>query len=398
MTPTRSGSGKDQSMRSLLSKVAVGGLLVFLVGLLVDPARIWPAFLVAAFFVLGMSLAGPLLLGMVALSAGRWADPLRRVPAAMGSVLPFAALLILMVAFGASTLYEWTHSGTLASHPLIAHKSGWLDLPFMLARTGLIFLVWAWSVRRLCIRSLEAPSLAAPSVKPAAAGFLVVFAPTFSIMAFDWLMSLEAEWFSTMYAVYVFSGLVLGGLAVVALLAVLQRRSGRLPGVSTDTLHDLGKLLFAFSFFWGYIWYSQYMLIWYSNIPEETFHFARRLTGSWSSLVILNLALNFAVPFVYLLPRVTKRSEKALVRVAVVLLVGRWLDLYLLVTPAFFPDPPLGVWELGTILGAAALVFLVTLQALERRRPEGQAAPSGATLPEPGWAGPASGCASGPAS
>src|SRR5262249_39747770 len=148
--------------------------------------------------------------------------------------------------------------------------------------------------------------------------------------------SLEPDWSSTMFGVYQFAGLFLSGLAALTLLLLWLGRSEPMRRVVTsDHLHDLGKLLFAFSTFWMYVWFSQYMLIWYVNNPEEAVYFLRREQGAWQPLLIANVVLNWAVPFLVLLPRSAKRSPTVLARVCVVLLVGRWLDLYLMIGPPF---------------------------------------------------------------
>ena len=187
---------------------------------------------------------------------------------------------------------------------------------------------------------------------------MILFAISFAVFSFDWLMSLEPLWFSTMFGVYCFSGLFLSGIAALVLVLLRFSALGRLSKPREELLHDLGKLMFAFSFFWGYIWFCQYMLIWYTNMPEETIWFASRMSGSWGTLSYLSLALNFLIPFLMLLPSPAKSNEAVLIRVAFILLAGRWLDLYIIVTPKAFPEvPPLGLWELAPPIAALAAFF-----------------------------------------
>ena len=161
------------------------------------------------------------------------------------------------------------------------------------------------------------------------AAFLVLFGITVTLASIDWVMSIEYHWFSTIFGVYNFAGLFFSGLAAIILLALWLERAGPLRGVLTEShLHDLGKLLFAFSVFWAYIWFSQYMLIWYTDIPEETSYFVRRQHGAWFALFILNLFLNCVIPFCVLLRRDTKRQRQTMAVVAVIVLLGRWLDVY----------------------------------------------------------------------
>jgi hypothetical protein len=189
-------------------------------------------------------------------------------------------------------------------------------------------------------------------------------------------MSLQPHWFSTMYAVHNFTGAFVSGLAILTIVAVLLRRSGSTLGraIKPDHLHDLGKLLLGFSTFWMYIWFCQYMLIWYGNLPEEITFFSARHSGAWGVLSIANLAINWAVPFFVLLPRGSKRSDSILLRVCILLLIGRWLDLYLMVQPVFEADGPrFGLWEIAPIV-ITGVLFAVLLQ---RRLNSAEPIPSG---------------------
>ena len=192
---------------------------------------------------------------------------------------------------------------------------------FFLARAAVYLAVWGVLLRR--IRG-----------QASAAVFLVVFGVTVSLAGFDWFMALEPNWMSTMFGVYVFSGLFLGALAALAVGTVLLGRDGD-PGLSDAQFHDLGKMIFGFSMFWAYIWYCQYMLIWYTNIPEEITYFLRRHSGGWAVLSMTSVALNWLVPFCVLLPRWTKTDRKVLLRVGLVVLAGHWLDLYIMTMPRF---------------------------------------------------------------
>ncbi len=193
--------------------------------------------------------------------------------------------------------------------------------------------------------------------------FLVVFAVTFSLASADWIMALEPMWFSTMWGVYNFAGMILAALAVVVVLCILlSHPGGALSGVfTTEHLHDLGKLLVGFSCFWMYIWFCQYMLIWYSNIPEETSYFIARTQSAWGPVVVISIVLNWLIPFFVLLPKPAKRSRSVMMKVAVVLLIGRWVDLCLMILPATLGDTPVfGIWEVAAMgcLIPAGLVLI----------------------------------------
>ena len=322
------------------------------------PGRTWPSVLLAATYFIGLSLAGLLFLAFHYLTTAGWSVCLKRVAEAVASTLPVGAVLILFSLVGIGVLYEWSHADVLAAHPLLQDKSGWLNVPFFIGRAVFYLAVWLLFCRamiRTSRRQDDTGGLAANRKSTAlSAGFLVAFLVTFSLASFDWLMSLQPEWFSTIFAVYNFAGAFVNGLAVVTITAILLRRQGALAGI--------GKLILGFSTFWIYIWFSQYMLIWYGNLPEEVTYYTWRHGGAWAVLSAANLLANWAIPFLVLLPSPAKNDESRLLRVCALLLVGRWLDLYLMIQPVFEEHAPvLGIWEIAPVVAAAAL-FVIFLR------------------------------------
>ncbi len=324
--------------------------------------RAWAAWLLASVGVTAAGLGGIVLVATLYASGASWGVAFRRVPEALAAALPLGAIalfaLILVVPGGgypwASGNYEF-HGGALA-----AFKQAWLSRPFFTVRAAVYLLVWIAFTRAILAHSRRQdqdgdPAHSARNIRLSIA-FIVVFAVTFSLASFDWIMSLEPHWFSTIFGMYNFSGLFTSGLAIVVLLAVWLRQGPLAHVVTDDHLHDLGKLLFAFSSFWMYIFFSQYMLIWYAHIPEETSYYILRTRGAYGPLLAANVALNWVVPFFVLLRRGPKRRHELIVKMAVVVLVGRWLDLYLMIVPPLAPEgPPFGLWEVAgiVVLGGA---------------------------------------------
>jgi len=287
-------------------------------------------------------------------------------------MLPLAAVLLGVVWIARPQLYPWTTASSVeaASSPAMAFKLAWLSRPFFLFRAAAFLIIWigfAVAIRRASLRQDgDGDRRWTRANVRLSAAFLLVFGVTFTLASFDWVMSLEPLWYSTIFGVYNFAGLFLSGLAAIVLIALWLERAGPLRHVLTDDhLHDLGKLLFAFSVFWMYIWFSQYMLIWYTNIPEETAYFVRRAHGGWFVLFLANVVLNWLVPFVVLLRRDAKRRRQTLGLVAAIVLVGRWLDVYLLIFPAVVGDAPrIGLWELGLTAGGLGAFGLALVWAL----------------------------------
>jgi hypothetical protein len=292
------------------------------------------------------------------------------VAEALVSTMPLAALLVLLCLAGTTVLYEWNQPEVVAHSSLLQQKSGWLSLPFFAVRAVLYLAIWSvfgWAMLRTSRRQDHTGGMA-PNRRSTAlsAGFLVVFAITFSLASFDWLMSLQPEWYSTIFAVYNFAGSFVSGLAVISITAILLRRQGPLAGVFNEHhLHDLGKLLLGFSTFWVYMWFCQFMLIWYGNLPEEVTYYQWRHQGAWAVLSVANLLANWVIPFLLLLPRQAKRDESQMLRICSLLLVGRWLDLYVMVQPVFQERAPvLGLWEVAPLVASAALFVLFLRRGL----------------------------------
>jgi len=347
-----------------LRVTALLGAVLTAVGWLVAPARLCPNLLLAAFALLGIGLGALLFLGFGAVTRAGWHVALRRIPEALTGTLPAAALLLLIALAGLPWLYEWSHADAVAKDPLLQGKSGWLDAGFFLARALSLLALWlllAALFRRLSRRQ-DATGDAALTGRTIAlaAATLLLFAYSFSAATFDWLMSLEPHWYSTVFAAYHFSGLFVAALAVLMLFSILLRRRGALRGILRDDhLHDLAKLTLGFSTFWAYLWYCQHMLIWYSHIPEETVYYAARMEGAWGPLLVLTPIVHWLIPFLALLPRPAKRSERVLVPIALLLLFGRWLDLYVGILPPFLPaGPALGLWEVAPLMLAVPLGLL----------------------------------------
>ena len=356
-----------------LALVVMGAAAITL-GLRFDASRVWVDLLVDGYYFLSLALAGLFFLAIKYLASAGWWTAVRRVPEALMSLVPVAALPMLAIWLGRRTLYPWTRPGFMAAEPALAAKAAYLNEPFFLVR--MVLFLGVWSVFAVLLRRASlAQDGQAPDGKHhqhrrmvrLSAGFIVVFAVTFSLASFDWLMSLDPRWTSTLFAVHTFAGLFLAGIAAITLIVVRLRRGGPLAAaVGGSHLHDLGKLLFAFSIFWAYIWVCQYLLIWYGNLSEEIPYYVVRTRGAWLPLFILIPVLNWLVPFLGLLSRDAKRNPRVVGGAAAVVLVGGWLNVYGIVAPAVLPGPRLGVIELLITAGYAGFFFLAGTRSLGR--------------------------------
>ncbi|MEW6208765.1 MAG: MFS transporter [Acidobacteriota bacterium] len=348
--------------KNVLLAFVAAGAAAFIVGLIFDSHRVWPALLLSSFFVLTLSLGAMVFLCIHHISNAGWSAAIRRVPEAMMMYLPLGAVGLLATFFGRHEIYEWSHGLTNSSEAMKA-KAAFLNTPFFYGRMAMVLAIWivfAFLLWRESRRQDEDTGLEhTTKSKKISAIFLAVFAITFSLASFDWLMSIEAEFYSTIYAFYNFSGLFLSGIAALTLVIISLRRRGLLREINEEHLHNLGKLIFGFSTFWAYLWLSQYLLIYYANIPEETIYYIRRTaTPGWQAIFYLNLLLNWIAPFVILLPRRAKRSESTLAAVSIVVLAGHWLDLYQMIFPAT------GASSIPTLIDIALVAGFLSLFAL----------------------------------
>ena len=328
-------------------------------------ARVWANVLMNYFYFMCLALGAVFFVALQYVTNAMWSVPLRRAAEGLSAFLPVAAIVgLLILTVGGHSLYEWTHDQVVQHDALIAAKAGYLNPKFAIIRTVVAFALWIFMAKKIVGNSLAQD--VSGDVKHTlsnnawSAAFIPFFAIGFSFLCYDYMMSLEPHWFSTMFAVYGFAGLIYSTFAAIMVVTLLMKRRGLLPVLTEDHLHDLGKLMFGFTVFWAYIGFSQFMLIWYANLPEETVYYLRRLEGGWQWLMWGLLIFKFIVPFFVLMPRGAKRCEKTLLFMAVYMLLWHWVDVYVMVMPNFFTGNPSFGWvEAGLALGFFGLFATV---------------------------------------
>lgn len=370
---TASSFQLSKRVRRSAAVVLLLGFCAAIYGVVADPERLWPTLLVNGFYAASLGVSAMFFLAAQRATGARWSASLRRIPEAFMPMVFVASILILVLFFGRHILYPWSRQGAMAGEPAIAGWAHYLQPPWVYTRMVVVFAAWIFFARlfrKISLQQDRHPELALTlhhKLTRYAVMFVPVFAVTLTIGAFDWLISTDPRWFSTMYAVYVFAGTFVQGIAAVTLAVVILKDRGPLrDSVSDHQLHDLGKMLFAFSTFWAYIWVCQYLLIWYGNIPEEVTHYVTRTNGPWLFLFALNLLANWVAPFLILLSVRAKCTTRILKAITVLLLGGHWLDLYLLVTPSIWKTPKFGPLEMVISAAYLALIFLVFERSLSR--------------------------------
>jgi len=365
-------SSKAKGLWVLLIAV---GVLSFFLGLKSYPERAWANFLLEYFFWLCICLSGIFFTALQYITGSYWSAPIRRIAEVFIAYLPVAALLFVVLLFGLPTLYEWTHADVVARDAILTGKKAYLNTPFFILRHGILFLLVAvlggWMVRNSLRQDHNGNANLTILNTKISAPFLLIFAWAFTFAAaFDLMMSLSPHWFSTIFGIYCWAGLFYSGLAMITLWVILLKKRGTLQGfVNENHYQDLGKLMFAFLVFWGYIGFSQFMLIWYANLPEETPYMLARVRGAWKPISIALMLGKFVIPFFLIVSRWSKRWENYLLAMTLWFLAAQWLDVYWMVFPTFFPKPVFGWVEVGMFAGFAGLFFLSVGLFLSRVHP-----------------------------
>jgi hypothetical protein len=327
-------------------------------------------------FFVGVSVVGTVWMAIQYVAYAGWSVSVKRISEALSAwLLPGGIIMLVIFLLGRHDIFHWTHEGIMEKghanyDKIIAGKSGFLNLPFYLIRMVTYLGIWWFFSKKLRELSLAEDLNGGTyyfhkSIKTAAL-FLVLFAVTSSMAAWDWVMSVDTHWFSTMFGWYVFASWWVTGIACILLTAIFLKQAGYLRLLSANHIHDLGKFMFGFSIFWTYVWFSQFMLIWYANLPEEAVYFNQRLggfEGRYTWMFFFNLAINFVFPFLALMTRDAKRQMIMLKIVCIAIIIGHWSDFYLMLMPGTMKGENGFLIEIGV-----ALIFLGAFLILMTRR------------------------------
>jgi hypothetical protein len=372
-----------------LGLLGVGGL-VLLLGIFFlalskdehDQTRFWAVLLQNSTFFLLVVNASMFFICVTTMAMGGWQMAFRRVPEAISTLVPVFSVLALIVFIGIifghqHHIYHWIDKEHVEQDPILKGKSGLLNPTFFFIWTLITLSAWSLigaKMRKISERADEAMTLEEGKSfihtnTIWASAFLIFFGLTVgSTIPWLWLMSIDAHWYSTMYSWYTFASTFVAGMSLVALFVVYLKNNDYLEYTTDEQLHDLGKFMFAFSVFWTYLWYSQFMLIWYANIPEETVYFKPRMQGPYKGIFFLNLIVNFLLPFLLLMRRGSKRNYTTVTFVAVLIIVGHWIDFFQMVMPGPMGEHySLSWFEFGILALYAGLIMHFVGKALASR-------------------------------
>jgi len=336
----------------------------------------WAALYVAAFFFFMISLGVLAFYALQYASQAGWSPVLFRVMEGItayllpGGIILFALFLLSGLHF--NHLFTWMDPEVVANDELIKNKSAYLNLPFFLIRAAFYLIGWnvfSYLLRRNSLRLDEATDNSNKWFKQnfkLSAGFLVFFLITESMMSWDWIMSFDPHWFSTLFGWYVFSSMIVSAITVIALVTIYLKSRGYLEYVNDSHIHDLAKYMFGFSIFWTYLWFSQFMLIWYANIPEEVTYFVTRIQD-YNLPFFGMVVMNFIFPILILMNSDFKRTNLFVIIGGVVILLGHYLDIFVMVMPATVGENWfIGISEISALLLFAGLFIFVVFSALTK--------------------------------
>jgi hypothetical protein len=338
------------------------GLLIIICSFLVDKHRGAFDYLWIYMFLVSIGIGGLALTALEYLVGATWSVPYRRVCEFLASIIPLLVVLVIPLIFFMGDLFHWLHPE--AGDEILAAKKPYLNMNFFLIRVVFCIIVWYIFYFFFTKNSKKQDITKDPAMTRKNIKLSVVFAPLFfitlTVTAIDWMMSLEPHWYSTMYGVYFFAGTIVCTLAMVTFISINLKENGYLsPRLGNDQFYSLGTLLFGFNIFWGYIAFSQFMLIWYADIPEETYWYMMRWHNGWQYVSLALLFGHFVIPFLVLLPRSVKVNLKTLKVMSVWMVFAHMLDLYWLIMPTYSKSPVFGWQELGMLFFAPGVIMVV---------------------------------------
>ena len=349
----------------------VVGLITIIAGFMTGEAkRTWANLLLNNYYFLSVAIGATFWMALQAITQSGWSAAFLRVPQAMSNYIIVSFFLFMILFLGIHDLYHWTHHDAVMNDAILLHKAPYLNVPFFTIRYVLFFALWIFMTQRLKKLSLKEDEIGGTKIfnkiEINSKAYIFILAITFSLFSIDWLMSLDAHWYSTIYAVKKFVMAFYHGIAIIVAIIIILNKMGYFPMFNETHRADFSRWLFVLSMIWGYMWLSQYMLIWYANIPEETVYYVPRIMGEYKSYFYAELIINWLFPFLFLMWNRVGKNANALLFLIAVLIVGQWVELYMSIMPNSIESHSITYIEIGSFIGFAGLFALVVAWSLTK--------------------------------
>jgi len=346
------------------------GVLSIAYAFYVGSDRAWANLLLNNYYFIAISIGATFYYAIQYITQSGWSAQFQRIPLAISSYLPVAAILFLVLLFGMNSLYSWVNPNTEELKELIEHKEPFLNIPFFAIRMVIYFSLWIFMTRLLKKTALKEDQKGGlenfNKSELYSKIYIFILAISFSLFTFDAIMSLNIAWYSTLFAIKNFVSAFYHGTAVIIIIVIFLNKKGYYKSLTSEHMHSFSKYLFILSILWVYLWFFQYLVIWFGNIEEDVLYFINRKEGSWNNLFILNIILNWTIPFFVLLTAEAKQNKKIVSAVCLLLLVGMYVDLYLQIIPDTTDKLIFGVPEIGTYLGFLGLFIFIVSKGLSK--------------------------------
>lgn len=334
--------------------------------------RTWANLLLNNYYFMSVTLGATFWMALQSITQSGWSAQFIRIPQAMSNYLIVSFALWFFMFFGLHDLYHWSHHGAVIEDPILLHKEPYLNVPFFAVRFILFFAVWIFLTQRIKKLSLTEDLVGGVKflgkIEFTSKVYIFILAVTFSLFSIDWLMSLDPHWYSTIYAFKKFIMAFYHGVTIITAIAIILYKLGYLPTLNKSHLSDFGRYIFALSIIWGYMWLSQYLLIWYANIPEETVYYVPRVMSEYKNYFYAELIINWFIPFLFLMWNRVQKNPTALLVITLILIAGQWVELYMSIMPNTADKHNITYIEAGTFLGYAGLFALVVAWSLTKIR------------------------------
>ncbi len=346
------------------------GIIAFVFGFIKHPDRAWTNLLINNYYFLALAIGATFFMALQYITQSGWSSGFVRIPYAISNFFPILLILMIPLLFGIHSIYHWSHPEEVAIDKVLQHKAPYLNVPFFIIRFFIYFVVWIGLTRLLRKFTIKEEQVGGLKYFEKSEFYSKVYifalAATFSFATFDWIMSIDSHWFSTIFAVRNFVMGFYHAVVMITIVIIVLNKLGYFPFFNKFHLKDYSKYIFILGIIWAYTWFSQYILIWYANIPEETVYYVPRTMGEFKPLFYTELIVNWLFPFLALMSTKVATNKNAVLVIAIILMLGQWVDVYMQVTVGTLHHLHIGFIEIGSFLGFIGIFSLVLAYSLKK--------------------------------